>query len=300
MIQTLCVYKKICYNILRIQLIRGFMNLFLILTLFTSSLFAQTVIDPSTGKVKVDPIGKIEKVVGEVFRIPNENRKQEIEAKVGMELFVGDRIKTKEKSLAKILLKDETQSTLGPETEFEISRFNYENKNLRKVTLDLIQGHLRTHVVNPLDRNGDMSIKMKQVTMGIRGTQFVSEIVKKSKKFETKIALVEGKAFLDLSDLNLKVLKRIGIEPGQMFDTAKAAFDAKEEELLIPLTDEQLNQLIKNEEGATFIKDLKYHTNAASSPIEKGMESESDVELKKRTKPWKDILTEDQQKKKKL
>jgi hypothetical protein len=276
------------------------MNLFLVLTLFTSSLFAQSVIDPATGKVKVDPIGKIEKVVGEVFRIPNENRKQEIEAKVGMELFVGDRIKTKEKSLAKILLKDDTQSTLGPETEFEISRFNYENKNLRKVTLDLIQGHLRTHVVNPLDRNGDMSIKMKQVTMGIRGTQFVSEIVKKSKKFETKIALVEGKAFLDLSDLNLKVLKRIGIEPGQMFDTAKAAFDAKEEELLIPLTDDQLNQLMKNEDGATFIKDLKYQANAGSSAKEISPGTESDVELKKRTKPWKDILTEDQQKKKKL
>lgn len=273
------------------------MKFFLFLIFMSNALLAQTVIDPQTGKVKVDPVAKIEKVIGEAFRIPNEDRKKEIELKPGMELFVGDRIKTKEKSLVKFILNDDTQTALGPETDFEISRFTMENKNLRKMTLNLLKGHMRTNVPNKLDRNGDIEIKLNKVSMGIRGTQFVSEIVKKSKNLETKIALIEGKAFLNLTDLNLKVLKQIGMEPGQVFDSSIVKFDSSEEQILFPLTNDQLQQLMKNEEGAVFLKDL-VAKNEKGELIENKTNEKGELQIQKRTKPWKDILEQDQNSKK--
>ncbi len=277
-----------------------------LIVLLTSTLtFGQAIIDPATNKIKEIPVGKITALRGEAFRLPYSNRQESIPLKVGSDLFTGDDITTEESSLVKIQMTDDTAITLGPKTQFEIVLYNFEAKDKRNATFDLKEGHLRSKIVTPAKSN-ELTYKMGKVAMGIRGTEIVAEILKKSKDDGkvTRVAIIEGKAFVDFTTVGHKTLKKIGLDLGKILNTKLITPNSKEEDFLIPLSNEELKRLLSPDEsmGATFLKDLdkkplKDSVNAAlgtKGPEAVAQTSEDDVTLEKKKKNWTQILEEDQ------
>ena len=169
----------------------------------------------------------------------------------------GDKLKVGEKSLLKIEMTDDTVITLGPKTLFEIVLYNFETKTKRNSTLKLIEGHLRSEVKQPAEKN-ELTYQLGRIAMGIRGTQFVAEVLKVGNEDLTRVSLIEGKAFLDLTNSGHKTLKSMSLDTGKVFLTKNLTPEAKEENLLVPLTEDQIKRLGKPEvdDGATFLKDL--------------------------------------------
>jgi hypothetical protein len=290
-------------------------NLFMIsIILFSINIGAQSFIDPKTNKIQVTPAAKITLLKGEAFKTPFSNQKASTPVQMGEELIAGDKLKVGEKSILKLEMTDDTVITLGPKTTFEIVLYNFETKTKRNSTLKLIEGHLRSEVKQPAEKN-ELTYQLGRVAMGIRGTQFVAEVLKSGSEDITRVSLIEGKAFLDLTNSGHKTLKSLSLDTGKIFLTKNLTPEAKEETLLVTLPPDHLNRLTKPEgsDGATFLKDLDQKldkkslqesvnqalsTNQTSSNEKASEEKEKEQDevprLKKKKKAWSEILEEDQ------
>ncbi|MFZ4714995.1 MAG: FecR family protein [Bacteriovoracaceae bacterium] len=273
----------------------------------------QSFVDPKTNKLQMTVVGKVLMVKGEATRTPHSDSKAFIPLKEGTELFTGDDLVTMDKSIVKVKLTDDTVITLGPKSHFEIVLYNFETKTKRNAIFELKDGHLRSEVNQPADNN-ELTYKIGKVSMGIRGTQILAEIVKENKGEITKISLIEGQAFVDLTGLGHKNWKKIGLSLGKVLNTKLLTSESKEEDFLIALTPDQLKRLLAPEgpEGATFLKDLANGTTKKSlkesvsqaigetnnkvkqeEPAE-GAAPLDGVTLQKKKKVWSEILEEDQ------
>ena len=288
-------------------------NLFVLsITLFSFNIWAQSFIDPKTNKIQVTPAAKVTLLKGEAFKTPYANQKASTPVQMGEELITGDKLKVGEKSILKLEMTDDTVITLGPKTTFEIVLYNFETKTKRNSTLKLIEGHLRSEVKQPAEKN-ELTYQLGRVAMGIRGTQFVAEIIKNGNEDMTRVALIEGKAFLDLTNSGHKTLKSLSLDTGKIFLTKNLTPEAKEENLMLPLTEDQAKRLTKPEEtdGATFLKDLdqklekkslqesinqalSINHSASNEKINEEKTEEEIPRLKKKKKAWSEILEEDQ------
>lgn len=288
------------------------MKYFLSLLFLCQFSFAQTFVDPNTNGIKQDPIGKVSKVIGRIIRIPFKNRSIEEPLKMDDKIVQGDIIKTSEKSLIKFLMNDETVITLGPESEFEFTKYS-EDKDAkdsakRKATYNFLLGHMRAKVTKKAEP-GDLEFKMRKVSMGIRGTEIIAEIVMdKANNYVTKVLLTEGKAFVDLTQLSMKTLKDLELDIGKILDTARAKIDAKAADLYIPLTEAQFKKLLslKNHDYKfPFLKDMNHPEDkdddgASANSGHTGVEQVKSpgLYMDKQKKNWKEILDENQKTKK--
>lgn len=289
------------------------MKILLCLLLSTFTSMAQTFVDPNTNSIKEIPIGKVTKVVGRIIRVPFKNRSVEQPLKMDDVIIQGDIIKTSEKSLGRFMMNDETTLTLGPDSEFEFTKYTEDDKGNRKATYNFLLGHLRAKVTKPA-APGELEFKMRKVSMGIRGTEIIAEIIMdKDKNYVTKVLLTEGKAFVDLTHLSMKTLKDLNLDIGKILDTARAKLEAKAADLLIPLTDAQFKKLLtlkNNEYKFPFIKDMNNPDDKDTADEDKapfpttgheGLDSQvksPGLYMDKQKKNWKEILDENQKTKK--
>lgn len=288
------------------------MKMLLCVLLLSFTTMAQTFVDPKSNQIKETPIGKVTKVVGKILRIPFKNRSIEEPLKVDDQIIKGDLIKTGEKSLARFTMNDDTSLTLGPDSEFEFTKYDEDEKGGRKATYNFLLGHLRAKVTKPAEP-GALEFKMRKVSMGIRGTEIIAEIVMdKANNYVTKVLLTEGKAFVDLTQLSMKTLKDLNLDIGKILDTARSKIDSKAADLLIPLTDTQFKKLLtlkNNEFKFPFIKDMnspddKDGNQDEASPVPSndthldGQVKSPGLYMDKKKKNWKEILEEDNQTKK--
>ncbi|MBF0363146.1 MAG: FecR domain-containing protein [Oligoflexia bacterium] len=113
------------------------------------------------GKVSVT-----DKSTGKIIDLKNDDR-----------LFVGNTIKTAEKSFAKLLFVDKSQVTVGPASEMNITEYPKNNPGV----ISLIKGQIRSQVTKNFAEKGDaikdseenkLFIKTQSAAMGVRGTDF--------------------------------------------------------------------------------------------------------------------------------
>lgn len=287
------------------------MKMLIAILFLTNLATAQTFVDPKTNAIKEEPIGKVTKVVGRMIRIPFKNRSIEEPLKLDDQIIQGDIIKTSEKSIGRFQMKDDTSLTLGPESEFEFTKYTEDESGKRKATYNFLLGHLRAKVTKPAEP-GALEFKMRKVSMGIRGTEIIAEIVlDKANNYITKVLLSEGKAFVDLTQLNMRTLKDLNLDIGKILDTARAKLEAKAPDLLIPLTDAQFKKLLTmkdNDYKFPFLKDMNNPDNDDEDKGNQLMSGDASLDaaepkkpglyMDKQKKNWKEILDENQKTKK--
>ena len=268
---------------------------------------AQTFVDPKTNDIKVSPIGKVTKVMGKIIRVPFKNRSIEEPLKIDDVILEGDIIKTSEKSLGRFVMKDDTTLTLGPVSEFEFTKYVEKEDGGRKATYNFLLGHLRAKVNKPAGA-GDLEFKMRKVSMGIRGTEIIAEIIMdKENNYITKVLLTEGKAFVDLTQLSMKMFKDLNLDVGKILDTARSKIASKASDLLIPLTDAQFKKLLTlkdNDYKFPFLKDMNNPDNDDDEKAKPAIEGDSvlapstkepGLYMDKKKKNWQQILEEEHQ-----
>ena len=120
-------------------------------------------------------VGKITYIRGDVFYIRDGQIKPAV---AGMKLQKKDTIKTKDDSMAKLLLSDKSAISLGGNTHFSIQDYFFdEKKNKAKIALQSNNGIFRiiTGKISKVSPDR-FKLKTKTLTIGIRGTIFSGEI----------------------------------------------------------------------------------------------------------------------------
>jgi hypothetical protein len=113
--------------------------------------------------------------VGFVAAARGEARVNSQAARVGMEVFAGDRLVTGDKSRLKVLLSDDVILALGSGTEVVVEKHLFDpHSGARSTRLDLLNGKLRSLVQKLVaGSRADFEVKTTNAVAGVRGTEFV-------------------------------------------------------------------------------------------------------------------------------
>jgi hypothetical protein len=237
-----------------------------------------------------DYIGRVVKVVGSVEKV---NAKGEVvKLGTGDKLLVGDEIKASDRSMAKILMKDETLFTVGPQTHFVIEEFEARTLEDRTASYNLLKGKLRS-VFSVKAPERTLTIKTPSASMGIRGTEIVSDVYKIGDEMKTDIALLSGSLEINSRDIDNNA-KTLMMTPGQIFEAGMAANGANAPKPLRKMEQVLLERLRLGERkgGNVFLFDamksfrpapaarFDFKTSSKAAPVEIKDKGEGALEIK--------------------
>lgn len=166
------------------------MKLLILLILFTNILFAN--------------VGKIVSLKGEA-NITRDNKTFQV--KRDTLLKEKDLLTTKNNSKVQILFKDETIISIGKNSTFKINDYLFENKDNVKAEFSMIKGVFRT-ITGKIGKIAPQNFKLKtkSASIGIRGTQIITQITEGTEK----IFCTEGQIEVTQNSTNLKIIVNKG------------------------------------------------------------------------------------------
>ncbi len=126
---------------------------------------------PLANAIEPQMAGTIQKLRGAALS-NHQNSSENL--RVGMKVFIGDRIVTGTNTRLALEMNDGAMLTLGADTEFVINDYRYSKKLQQgSASLELLKGAFRavTGAIGKL-KERDFKIKTKVATIGIRGTDF--------------------------------------------------------------------------------------------------------------------------------
>jgi hypothetical protein len=207
-------------------------------------------------------IGRVVSLRGEVLRSNAERGVASEPLKAGSHLYEGDELNSKERSFARILMKDETLFQVGPETSMQFEKFEFIAKDDRQANYKLNSGRLRS-LITQQAKDGDLTITTPTASMGIRGTEILSDVYRVGDDVRTDIALLSGR--LDVA-ANVQGGDRrvVSLQPGQVFETsrgldAQAVSDVQVRNL--PRQTMEALRLSEGRGGHTFLFDAQAAQN---------------------------------------
>jgi len=107
-------------------------------------------------------------------------------------IFESDIIRTSENSLLRIKFKDNSILTVGPHSELEVIYFRKKPK--KRNIIKLIQGQMRVWVREKSKGLKDsVIIKTKNASIGVRGTEFLTNTYLSAKRASTDLLVLEGR-----------------------------------------------------------------------------------------------------------
>ncbi|WP_127716487.1 FecR domain-containing protein [Halobacteriovorax sp. HLS] len=175
-----------------------------ILTLFLFAL--------SLSSLSLESIGRVVKIHGDVL---NHYEGAELSLKKGDHLYVGAKLVSGKRSFIKIMMKDDTIFQLGPNSEFSLEKFEFKSKSEREAVYNLAKGKLRSlFTVKAPTRS--LKIKTPTASMGVRGTEILSDVYKLEGKITTDIALLSGSLEVQAKG----VTKKIMMQPGFVYKSS--------------------------------------------------------------------------------
>ena len=261
---------------------------------FTLSLFAQDfTFDKEKGKAVPNFLCQLKLMKGTVYK---KTGQELVEVKVGDRFNKNDTIVTGDQSLAKVLVVDDTQLTIGPNSELNFENFEYMDKDNRKLLYNLVKGQLSGHVRQKA-KDGDINFKTKYTVLGVRGTEILMNFRTVNNVEVSEYALVSGKAVVT-DDKNAKHEIKTGDHLVFIHDTMKQTSAVEK----LKLSNEELNRLkaMKIDETKEFKQTMPYYeigdiaqntTSSAGSTDENAPSEKRDDK-----KPWQENLKQLNQK----
>jgi hypothetical protein len=149
---------------------------------WTLDLKTSTLIPKYLGKIKVLS-GKV--IIGER------------ELKKGSKVYNNDLIQTMEKSFVVMEMIDLTTITLGPHSDFKVEKWAYRTKSDRNAQFNILKGQWRALVKSKSKNQDQLKIKTPFVSMGIRGTELMVNVLNIEGKDVTQVALLEGAVHIE-------------------------------------------------------------------------------------------------------
>jgi hypothetical protein len=115
-------------------------------------------------------IGVIGAIQGEAHLIRDGKN---LEAKIAMVLQEKDHITTASRSKVQLMMQDESIITIGPDSEFILEQYSYDDSKQSRLDMRLKQGFFRT-ITGKIGKVAPQRFKLhtRSATIGIRGTDF--------------------------------------------------------------------------------------------------------------------------------
>ncbi|OFZ17123.1 MAG: hypothetical protein A2X86_01335 [Bdellovibrionales bacterium GWA2_49_15] len=148
--------------------------------------------DPESSQLISNLVGEIILVKGEVTKVRADNKK---EIKIGAANQIvqeGDTIITGTGAFVKLKMIDDSIISIGPHSRMVFEKFAFKSKDDRQSVYGFISGKIRAHIPNKA-KPGDIVVKTKTASLGVRGTIFVGNLNSNKKGNDvTQFAVVEG------------------------------------------------------------------------------------------------------------
>lgn len=141
---------------------------------------------------------------------------QKNRARLGSKVLPGDVIETEKNSRAKIVMVDNNEINISPESQIKIEKYEFDPSQGKKdVLLNVIYGKVRSKVEQKYDgRTSKFQVKTKSAVAGVRGTDFITGF---SPATDTsQVVTFEGRVEFGLPGPNGEILSPVQVVPGQM------------------------------------------------------------------------------------
>lgn len=128
------------------------------------------------------------KVVKGKVTFQKKGRKRFRKARINKKICQGDKVKTEAASRAKIIMADQNEINISPQTELLIEVYQKD----KKAVLNVLNGKVRSNVKRKYKDNEDnhYRVKTKSAVAGVRGTEFLASFSRATN--ESKIVTFEG------------------------------------------------------------------------------------------------------------
>lgn len=148
--------------------------------------------DDVTGSDARVEVGVIKTSIGKSWIVSSLGNK--VKAKKDLRIYESDKITTSSNGKVKIVFNDANILFVANSSEVKIEEYMAsKKKSNRKVLLKLLKGKLRSSVKQKYDNTqaSRFQVKTKSAVAGVRGTDFVVELMS-NHKYETKVTTLEG------------------------------------------------------------------------------------------------------------
>lgn len=167
--------------------------------------------------------GILRVVKGEV-KIKSAKTNSEVRARIGEKVFPKDVIITGADSRAKIVMVDNNEINVSPDSQIEIQNYEYDpSAGKKEVLLNVIYGKVRSKVEQKYDgKTSKFQIKTPSAVAGVRGTDFLTSYSKENN--QSSIVTFHGKVEFGLPGPNGTIANPVFVTPGtQATNTGNAA-----------------------------------------------------------------------------
>jgi hypothetical protein len=144
-------------------------------------------------------------------------------ARVGEQVFPGDIILTGKDSRAKIVMVDNNELNVLPESQFEIQHYEFDpDKDKKDVLLNVIYGKVRSKVEQKYDgRSSKFQVKTPSAIAGVRGTDFMTSFDKTSNT--TQVVAFQGTVEFGKTGSGGLITGAVSVTPGKMATSVAGA-----------------------------------------------------------------------------
>jgi hypothetical protein len=162
--------------------------------------------------------GVLRVVKGDV-QIKSAKTGQTTKARLGQEIYPKDSIITGKDARAKIVMVDNNEINVAPESQIEIKNYEYDPaQNKKDVLLNVLYGKVRSKVEQKYDgKTSKFEIKTPSAVAGVRGTDFLTGYDPATKA--TRVVTFRGAVELGLPGPNGSITNSVSVTPGKTAQT---------------------------------------------------------------------------------
>ena len=203
-----------------------------------------------TAEAALSTAGKITSVEGKVA-VFRKGKTRGILAKVGTQVFPGDRIKTSKNSKAQLMLRDNSKIIISAKSNMKVGKFTLDRKKeKRSAFLSILSGKIRIVAQKmykltasgkrKLWRNASFKIKTPTAVVGVKGTDFVITVKLKDGTTYTGIIVIEGAVTAQSISKLGKLSPSVLLSKMEQVEVSQDGISKK-----TPVSETEVNQLVE-------------------------------------------------------
>ncbi|MDC1174268.1 FecR family protein [Bacteriovoracaceae bacterium] len=150
--------------------------------------------DKESNSIVPNYVGKVAVLRGRAYRINEAQKKTTL--KKDMKIYKKDIVETTSSTLVKIKMVDNTTLIIGPKSQMKFDHFVYRTKQDRESVLKLINGKMRVHFNIKAPKKDALKVRVKHVSMGVRGTKILATTTQSKDYHQSQILLIEGEGHI--------------------------------------------------------------------------------------------------------
>ena len=162
-----------------------------------------------------DGVYGILRVVKGDVKIKSDSSGDAVKARLGEKVYPKDVIITASESRAKIVMVDNNEINVSPDSQIEIQNYEYDpSQGKKNVLLNVIYGKVRSKVEQKYDgKTSQFQIKTPSAVAGVRGTDFITSY--SSATNSSSVITFRGKVEFGLPGPNGTIRNSVFVTPGR-------------------------------------------------------------------------------------